>query len=218
TAVVSGSVRSTSTTWRAEGVAALVASDTPPSYRGWIVPRGRDARPSRDASSSTSRACPGARGRQEHPALCIKLVTWDDGVCVHETNAARAAGEAAEPSATGSVAPGPLRAPLWIATAAVALAGLAAEVGEYRFAAPEPLVELFSLSYEANVPTWYATVLLFACSALLATIARAESITHRTSWSALAAIFAYMSLDEAIQIHEHLAWLVPPLGGVLHFG
>lgn len=137
---------------------------------------------------------------------------------MHETNAARAAGEAAEPSATGSVAPGPLRAPLWIATAVVALAGLAAEVGEYRFAAPEPLVELFSLSYEANVPTWYATVLLFACSALLATIARAESITHRTSWSALAAIFAYMSLDEAIQIHEHLAWLVPPLGGVLHFG
>lgn len=118
----------------------------------------------------------------------------------------------------GLVAPGPLRRPIAIATAVVALSGLAAEIAEYRFGAPAPIVEIFSLSYEANVPTWYATVLLFSCGALLATIARAGSISHGRSWSALAAAFAYMSLDEAIQIHEYLAWLVPPLEGLLYFG
>jgi hypothetical protein len=61
-------------------------------------------------------------------------------------------------------------------------------------------------------------VLLFACSARLATIARAERISHRRSWSVLAAIFAYLSLDEAIQIHEFLAWLPPAQSGLLHFG
>lgn len=116
------------------------------------------------------------------------------------------------------IAPGPLRVPLLLATALVAVVGLAAEVAEYELGAPARVVEIFSLSYEANVPTWYATVLLFACSMLLASIAGAEGISRRKSWAALAAIFAYLSLDEAIEIHELLAYLVPPTGGLLHFG
>jgi hypothetical protein len=101
------------------------------------------------------------------------------------------------------------------ATALVALAGLAAEVGEHVFGLSEITSELFSLSYERNVPTWYATVLLFACSALLAQIAR-RAPSHRAHWWALSAIFAYMSLDEAIEIHEHLGRFVEG-EGVLYF-
>lgn len=115
----------------------------------------------------------------------------------------------------GLVAPGPLRAPLLVATAIVSLAGLCAELGEYMLGVPSHIVELFSLSYEANVPTWYATVLLFACSARLASIARAE-VAHRARWAVLAALFAYISLDEAIQIHEYLGWIVEGRG-VLYF-
>ncbi len=118
-------------------------------------------------------------------------------------------------AATGVVAPGPLRAPLLAATAVVALAGAVAELGEYALGWPEPAVELLSLSYEANLPTWYATVLLFSCGALLASIARSAA-AHRARWWVLAAIFAYMSLDEAIEIHEYLGWLVEGKG-LLYF-
>lgn len=108
----------------------------------------------------------------------------------------------------GLVASGPLRAPLLAATATIAFLGLAAEVAEYRLGAPAPIVELFSLSYEGNVPTWYASVLLFSCSALLAAVARVEHGVRRRRWWILAGIFGYMSLDEAIELHEYLGWLV----------
>lgn len=111
-------------------------------------------------------------------------------------------------AARGLVAPGPLRRPLLMATAAVASLGLAAELAEYQLEAPASIVEFFSLSYEGNLPTWYASVLLFACSALLAIIARAEYGVQRRRWWVLAGIFAYMSLDEAVELHEYLGWLI----------
>lgn len=112
------------------------------------------------------------------------------------------------------VADGPLRGPLLVATAVVALAGLAAEIAEYELGAAEWAVELFSLSYEANVPTWYATVLLFACSAQLANFAREQ---RGLGWWVLSGVFAYISLDEAIEIHEYLGWLVDG-EGLFYFG
>ena len=113
-------------------------------------------------------------------------------------------------------------------SALVSLLGLAAEIGEYGFGAPEKLVELFSLSYEANVPTWYATVLLFSCAATLAGHANAADL-DRPRWWLLAAAFAYISLDEAIEIHEHagffethgvlyFSWIIPAAGVVLGLG
>lgn len=136
---------------------------------------------------------------------------------MHEPNAPQTTEKAAAPCGTSPIAPVPLRRPLLVATASVACAGLAAELAEYLLDVPEPLVERFSLSYEANLPTWYITVLLFACSERLAALARVAP-ERRRSWAAFAGIFAYLSLDEAIQIHEHLALFVPPMRGVLHFG
>ena len=108
------------------------------------------------------------------------------------------------------------RRALLVATPLVSLLGLLAEIGEYHLGAPERAVELFSLSYEQNVPTWYATQLLFACSLALAAIARTTE-TRRAHWASLALLFAYMSLDEAIELHEHLAYVYEG-EGVLHFG
>jgi hypothetical protein len=122
----------------------------------------------------------------------------------------------------------PARRHVWIATACVVGLGLLAELGEYLLGAPEPLVELFSLSYEANLPTWYATVLLFSCAVALAGVARLAT-RDRARWWVLAGAFLYISLDEAIEIHEHasffdtsgvlyFSWVIPAAGLVLVFG
>ncbi|MDP6342100.1 MAG: hypothetical protein QF491_01110, partial [Alphaproteobacteria bacterium] len=81
------------------------------------------------------------------------------------------------------------------------------------------LVGQFSLGYEANVPTWYSSVLLLACAAVLAVIGFSRPPGkggYRRHWLALAAIFAYMSLDEAAVLHEGLIplthYLAQPFG------
>ena len=102
---------------------------------------------------------------------------------------------------------------------AVSAAGLIVELIHLRSHAPavETAVELLSLSYEANLPTWYASSLLLLCAAMLAAIADAAR-THRRHWWGLAAGFAFMSLDEAVELHEHLGGLFGwELGGVLYF-
>lgn len=111
--------------------------------------------------------------------------------------------------------------PLVVAGAAVAGAGLAIELVHTRSHRPavESLVELLSLSYEANLPTWYASSLLFACGLLLGAIAvdvAARGGPRRGHWLGLAVGFFVMSLDEAIEIHEHLGGLFGT-GGPLYF-
>lgn len=108
-----------------------------------------------------------------------------------------------------------------VAGAAVAGAGLVVELVHAGSHAPavEAAVELLSLSYEANVPTWYASSLLLTCALLLAVIAAdvgARGGPHRARWIGLAIGFAVMSLDEAVQLHEHLGGLVGA-GGLLYF-
>jgi hypothetical protein len=114
-----------------------------------------------------------------------------------------------------------LARPVLIAGAIVAGAGLAIELVHTRSHAPavEDLVELFSLSYEANLPTWYASSLLFACGILLTAIAAdvaARGGHRRRHWIGLAVGFFVMSLDEAIEMHEHLGGLIGT-GGPLYF-
>lgn len=92
----------------------------------------------------------------------------------------------------------------------VSLAGLAAELVGH-----EVLVSYLSLSYEGNVPTWVATTLLFASALTAASIAR-DALAFRRHWWGVAAVFAYASLDETAQLHEHLGGLVSA-GGVLYF-
>jgi hypothetical protein len=92
-------------------------------------------------------------------------------------------------------------------------AGLAAEIAYFRADVPAELVAFFSLSAEGNLPTWVATCILFSCSLVLASIASGVRARRERF---LAAIFAYLSLDEATEIHEHLGGLVPG-SGVFYF-
>ncbi|MDH3699976.1 MAG: hypothetical protein OEU46_01570 [Alphaproteobacteria bacterium] len=75
-------------------------------------------------------------------------------------------------------------------------------------------IRLFDLNEEANIPTWFSSMLLMGCAALLFLIAAAKCangdkwIWH---WGLLGAIFVLLSLDEIASIHERT---IDPLHGL----
>lgn len=91
------------------------------------------------------------------------------------------------------------------------------------------LVPRFNMNGEMSVAAWYSTLLLMASAALFAlaaSLARQTGAPFVRSWTGLAAIFIYLSLDEATAIHEltitplrrrfditegwlYFAWVVP---------
>ncbi len=125
------------------------------------------------------------------------------------------------------------------ATGGVALAGLIVEVCDHVLApawAPV-LVPMLSLSYEHNLPTWYAVLLHASCALLLALHALSLRQGNRATnaapaagpgsmpgperfparWILLSGLFAWISLDELIQLHEVASsWF--DTTGVLYFG
>jgi hypothetical protein len=90
------------------------------------------------------------------------------------------------------------------------------------------LARLFDLDGEGNIPAWFSSVTLFFPAVLLAIIGWAE-LRRRASyawhWLFLAVIFAGLSLDEAVGLHElsmvpirnalhtrgvlYFAWVIP---------
>jgi hypothetical protein len=114
------------------------------------------------------------------------------------------------------------RRALFATTALIMAAGFAAEAlrEAYRLPKRYGFVPMFSLSYEQNVPTWYSSALLFACSLLLAVIARGtqRAKAHDVGrWGLLAAAFLYISIDETASIHEGASRFFD-FDGVLYFG
>lgn len=113
-----------------------------------------------------------------------------------------------------------IRRGLFLTSALVALLGLIAELLHYL--APTlrwAILPFLSLSVESNFPTWYSSGLLAGCALLLILIAvgvRQSGAAFFRHWLALGLVFLYMSLDEAIELHENLGQLVE-LHGVLFF-
>lgn len=67
--------------------------------------------------------------------------------------------------------------------------------------------QLFNVDLERNIPTMYSASALLFCSILLAIIANAKKIagnTYLRHWTGLSIIFLYLSLDEALIIHDKL--------------
>lgn len=74
------------------------------------------------------------------------------------------------------------------------------------------LVGLLDLDGEANLPAWYSSMLMWTSAGLLgvhAALSRGSPDRTASYWSALAAIFVYLSLDETSQIHEYAGLLLP---------
>ena len=66
----------------------------------------------------------------------------------------------------------------------------------------------FSLGAENNFPTYFATIILLACSALLWLIGAGENRPdgyRPYHWYALGAVFLFLSMDEMMSIHERLS-------------
>jgi hypothetical protein len=110
-----------------------------------------------------------------------------------------------------------LRRWLFAGAGSISALGLAAELWHARGGggALEELVPELSLSYEHNVPTWFASSLLFACALAAGAIARGAP-RWRRHWWGMTAVFAYASLDEAAELHEHLGGHLDT-SGVLYF-
>lgn len=113
-----------------------------------------------------------------------------------------------------------VRRVLFLAAAAVSLLGLSAELVHHLIpAVRSSVLPMFSLSVEGNFPTWYASGLLLSCGLMLLVIAtgvRQSGASFRRHWTFLGGVFLYMSLDEAVELHEHLGEVVE-LHGVLYF-
>ena len=114
---------------------------------------------------------------------------------------------------------------LGIAFVGLLAGGTAAEVGldlAGRRADFGPIA-LFNLSFEGNLPTWYSSLLLLVCALLLLLIAHLSAATglpYPRHWRVLGLIFLYISLDEAVVIHETLNAPLRSalsLGGVFYF-
>jgi hypothetical protein len=66
-------------------------------------------------------------------------------------------------------------------------------------------VRLFHVAEEANITSWFSSMILLLCSLLLAVIAvdkHQQKDKYKKHWSALSIIFLYLSIDEAARIHE----------------
>lgn len=74
----------------------------------------------------------------------------------------------------------------------------------------------FHLDIEANIPTYYSALQLKLCAGLLLLITAIvwrEGSRWRCHWALLALGFAYLSFDEAAQLHEELVNFGRPLTG-----
>lgn len=69
------------------------------------------------------------------------------------------------------------------------------------------IIRLFNVSNEANIPSWFNSMLLLANALLLGVIGqvhRGANSAAASGWMSLAAGFLYLSIDEAAALHENL--------------
>ena len=69
------------------------------------------------------------------------------------------------------------------------------------------MVEKFSMENEGNFPTYFSAFILFFAAVLFGIISKGLRLSKKPEWqywSGLSLIFVFLSLDEAIQIHEKL--------------
>lgn len=97
------------------------------------------------------------------------------------------------------------------------LANLAGVISTYVFNHNyiHGLVPLFDVDREANLPTLFSTFLLLFSTLLLFAIAavwKKQAPSSHQYWSGLGWVFLFLTVDEAIQIHEPL---IDPLRSVL---
>ncbi len=85
-------------------------------------------------------------------------------------------------------------------------------------------VPLFYMGGEVNVPAFYSSAVIFTCAVVLSIIGVARKTLgapDHVHWFGLSIIFAYLSMDEALQFHERLLRPMHDLlgsSGIFHLG
>ncbi len=92
-------------------------------------------------------------------------------------------------------------------------------------------IRLFNLDAEANISTWFSSSILFFCSLLIGAWAKqVNRAPYAIHWLCLSLLFLFLSIDEAVSLHESLgaylenklrptrfftaAWVIPGLAFV----
>lgn len=117
------------------------------------------------------------------------------------------------------LSPRAVRRALLAIVGALTVASVIAQVLHYGLEAPyaHGLVPLFDSDAEGNLPTWYSSLALLACSLLAGLVARSTSGWDRR-WLILAGLFFLAAVDESVRLHENANDLVSTdleAGGVL---
>lgn len=85
------------------------------------------------------------------------------------------------------------------------------------------IMQRFDLGHEPSIPAWYSSIALLGSSILLIIIAlikKSNKDKYVLHWFVLSFVFLYLSLDEAVMIHEMAddtlhSWL--DSGGIIYF-
>lgn len=75
-------------------------------------------------------------------------------------------------------------------------------------------VEIIDFDYEANLPSFYSSTAILFCAVLLWVIGlqeRPRQMPFRYHWIGLAIIFTFLSIDEAIALHEDIGDIMEDL-------
>jgi len=116
------------------------------------------------------------------------------------------------------IGPGKIARVMALIVAALLVLNVAGYVSRFFLGYDSKLVSAFSFGYEQNFPTYYSALSLLFCAVLLAVVGEARRKARREyafHWGALAAIFAFLSADEMLEIHEVL---IVPVREALHTG
>lgn len=113
----------------------------------------------------------------------------------------------AEPSMTVYLSPRRFALALVCIVVALEIAHVTTSILRYEFGHENQfgLVRQFNLDEEANLPTWYSAAAILLASFLLAMIGSVKyrlGDVYARHWLWLAAIFLYLSADEAARLHE----------------
>ncbi len=116
-----------------------------------------------------------------------------------------------------SISPRAIVKYLAIAVIFLSLMSTGIQIGKYVFDYRADWTTMFNLDRELNLPTWYSSFMLGACSILLRTIAlgkKQQGDRYTKDWELLSRIFWLLAIDEVLSIHEIL--IIPEVSEALN--
>lgn len=128
---------------------------------------------------------------------------------------------AAAPAPQLQIVPGRVLFTLGTAIAFLALAHLLLHFVQARFGGLDRTLRLFELDEEANLPTWFSSITLFAAALISVVIGRLEHSRRPREtrfWMILAAGFVYLSIDELAMLHDKFGGTLATVLGVRAHG